>query len=354
LRKSSLKRIAVGLGIVLIAAFAVHVWLRESVGRTSEPDMRGLPPLVTDTRTTEPIQPLPLRLDLDTRVVALGFALFSDPQLSRDDSVSCSSCHSLELGGSDHRRTSIGIGGAVGEINAPTVLNSGFNFRQFWNGRAATLEDQVDGPIQNAAELGSSWPQILEKLRKDRRYAAAFQTLYPDGLSAANVRNAIATYERSLVTPSRFDRYLRGDRSAITEQELAGYEIFKSYGCVSCHQGVNVGGNMYQVFGVMHDYFASRGDLQPADIGRYAVTHDPRDRHVFKVPSLRNVARTAPYFHDGSAPTLAIAVQWMGWFQLDRELTVQEIDLLVAFLTSLNGEIPAGAMPASSVAAAHP
>src|SRR6185503_1038578 len=159
----------------------------------------------------------------------------------------------------------IGVGGQIGPINAPTVLNAALNFRQFWNGRAASLEEQIDGPIQAAGEMGSTWSDVVRKLRGVPDFHRRFDALYRAGVSAANVRDAIATFERSLVTPSRFDRYLEGDSTAITEREREGYAIFKNYGCVSCHQGANVGGNMYQVFGVMDDYFAARGNLTAAD-----------------------------------------------------------------------------------------
>ena len=348
-----MKRLVLGVIAAAIAVFAAIVWNRDSA-RIAEPLGVNPPLLAADTTTDEPILPLPRVTALDPQIAALGRDLFHDLRLSGNNTVSCASCHSLALAGTDHRPMSFGVGGAIGTVNAPTVLNSGFNFRQFWNGRAATLENQIDGPTQAPAEMASSWPQILAKLRRDSRYVKAFRAHYRDGVTADNVRNAIATYERSLVTPSRFDRFLRGDRAAITARERAGYEIFKQYGCASCHQGVNVGGNMYQVFGVMDDYFAHRGNMKDADLGRYAVTHDERDRHVFKVPSLRNVAQTAPYFHDGSAATLPLAVRVMGWYQLGRALTDEEIDLLVGFLTTLDGTLPTDALPASAVGAHRP
>jgi cytochrome c peroxidase len=287
----------------------------------------------------EPITPLPLHLPLDQRKVDLGHRLFLDPRLSRDNTLSCSSCHGLETGGTDRRARSIGIGGAKGDVNAPTVFNSGFNFRQFWDGRAATLEEQIEGPVTNAREMGSSWPEVVRKLRTDPGYARAFPELYPEGIQADNIKDAIATFERSLVTSnSRFDKFLRGDQPALTERELAGYQQFKAYGCISCHQGLNVGGNMYQKFGVAGDYFTDRGNITKADLGRFNVTGLERDRYRFKVPSLRNVAVTAPYFHDGSAATLADAVSLMAKYQLGRPLSVEDRNLIVAFLFTLTGE----------------
>lgn len=286
----------------------------------------------------EPISPLPPAPALPADKIALGERLFMDPRLSRDNSLACAGCHDLAKGGTDRRRYSVGVGGAIGSINAPTVFNSGFNFVQFWDGRAASLETQAAGPIHNPVEMDSTWDQVLAKLRADHTYHQAFERVYADGLTAANVVDAIATFERSLVTPdSPFDRYLRGDADALTADEREGYRRFKEFGCASCHQGVHVGGNMYQRFGVMEDYFAGRPDT-PGDLGRYNVTGRDEDRHVFKVPSLRNVALTPPYFHDGSAATLEEAVAVMGRVQLGRDLGAEDKRLIVAFLRTLTGQ----------------
>lgn len=294
----------------------------------------------------EPIAPLPLHVPLDQKKVDLGRRLFLDPRLSRDNTISCGSCHRLELAGTDGRDRSIGVGGATGDINAPTVFNSGFNFHQFWDGRAATLEDQIDGPLTHPKEMGSSWPEVIRKLQNMPDYVKAFRALYLDGIQSAHIKDAIATFERSLITPDApFDRYLRGDREALTERERAGYQRFKAYGCVACHQGVNIGGNMFQRFGIAADYFADRGHVTRADFGRFNVTGLERDRYRFKVPSLRNVALTAPYFHDGSAATLPDAVNTMAKYQLGRTLSPEDRDLIVAFLTSLTGTYQAKALP---------
>jgi cytochrome c peroxidase len=294
--------------------------------------------LTPDALDSSAIQPIPQTVDLDARRVALGDQLFHERRLSADDTLSCSSCHDLHTGGVDGLRSSIGIRGQVGPINAPTVFNSGLHFRQFWDGRALTLEDQVNGPTHAPGEMGSSWEQILGKLGADPDYVASFAAIYPDGITAANVRDAIATFERSLITPdSAFDRYLRGEASALSEDARRGYRMFTEYGCASCHQGVGMGGNMFQRFGVMGDYFADRGNVTDTDMGRFNVTHRDEDRHVFRVPSLRNIARTAPYFHDGSAPDLARAVRTMAHYQLGRELDDGEVVALVAFLESLTG-----------------
>jgi len=288
----------------------------------------------------EPIQPLKLRQDLNLEKVNLGRSLFNDKRLSRDNSISCASCHDINKGGVDQLPVSKGVGGALGTINTPTVLNSSLNFRQFWDGRAASLEEQIDGPIHLKHEMDSDWPTILTKLQQDQAYADLFKKLYKNGLQSENIKDTISEYERSLITLSRFDRYLLGQKDAIKENEIKGYELFKRYGCVACHQGVNIGGNMYQLFGVMGDYFKDRGNITTADLGHFNVSKDERDRHKFKVPSLRNVALTAPYFHDGSAKTLRDAVRIMAKYQLGRNMPEKDEELIIQFLQSLSGELP--------------
>ncbi|MGB2680105.1 MAG: cytochrome-c peroxidase [Candidatus Competibacter sp.] len=288
----------------------------------------------------EPIQPLKLKQDLNLEKVNLGRSLFNDKRLSRDNSISCASCHDINKGGVDQLPVSKGVGGALGTINTPTVLNSSLNFRQFWDGRAVSLEEQIDGPIHLKNEMNSDWPTILTKLQQDQDYVELFKKLYKNGLQAENIKDAISEYERSLITPSRFDRYLLGQKDAIKENEIKGYELFKRYGCVACHQGVNIGGNMYQLFGVMGDYFKDRGNITAADFGHFNVSKDERDRHKFKVPSLRNVALTAPYFHDGSAKTLRDAVRIMAKYQLGRSMPEKDEELIIQFLQSLSGELP--------------
>lgn len=287
----------------------------------------------------EPIRPVPTEAMVDARKAALGERLFHDKRLSGDGSVACASCHALDHGGADSQAKSRGVRGAQGVVNAPTVFNSVFNFRQFWDGRAESLEVQVVEPVLNPLEMGSNWADVVARLSQDPAVVAAFKESYGDGLRAANVQNALAVFVRSLVTPNaRFDKYLRGDANALTPEEVLGYQLFKSYGCVSCHQGVNVGGNMFQQFGVMGDYFASRGHMVLADLGRYNVTGKEADKHVFKVPSLRNVALTAPYFHDGSARTLGEALDVMFKYQLGRSAPRQDKEHIIKFLHTLTGE----------------
>ena len=288
---------------------------------------------------TEPINPIPDHVEVDPDKVALGRDLFHDPRLSKDGTVSCASCHDLSDGGDDGRRVSLGIEGKEGVINSPTVFNSGLNFRQFWDGRAATLEDQIDDPVQSPIEMGSLWADVVSTLYEDERYPGRFSAIYSDGISRKNVKNAIAEFMRSLLTPdSPFDRWLEGDDSALNPLEKHGYALFKSYGCVSCHQGANVGGNMFQVFGVINEYFKRRGNITDADMGRFNVTGNSADRHSFKVPSLRMAAHTAPYLHDGSAATLRDAVDAMFEFQLGREAPDEDKDAIVAFIRTLAGK----------------
>ncbi len=295
------------------------------------------PPRLYAADLNEPIKPLP-EVSYDPGKVALGKRLFHEPRLSRDNTIACASCHALDQGGVDRLRVSKGVGGAEGGMNAPTVFNSGLNFRQFWDGRAGSLEEQADGPVHAAPEMASSWPEAMTKLKQDPEYQRAFTALYPTGMTPQTMKDAIATYERSLVTPSRFDKYLRGEATAITAEEKQGYELFKSYGCIACHQGTNVGGNMFQYFGVMGNYFQDRGNITEADYGRYNVTKKEQDRFMFKVPSLRNVALTPPYFHDGAAKTLEEAVAVMAKYQLGRTMPEQDRSVIIQFLRSLTGE----------------
>lgn len=289
----------------------------------------------------EPIQPIPLEIELDAARVKLGDRLFHDPILSSDNTISCASCHDLAQGGSDGLPTSIGMSGHQVPLNSPTVFNSGFQFRQFWDGRAATLEEQVDGPVSAVGEMGGvSWQEVIFRLQENPEYVRSFHRIYGGDITADQIRNAIATFERSLYTPNApFDRYLRGDEEAISAEAQQGYSLFKSYGCVTCHQGVLLGGNMYQTLGVFGDYFADRGTPAiKADLGRYNVTKDENDKHVFKVPTLRNVALTSPYFHDGHAKSLDQAIKLMGKYQLGVDMPQDDVDSIMQFLITLNGE----------------
>lgn len=287
----------------------------------------------------EPLQPLPAAQPLDPDKVALGRDLFFDKRLSKDDTKSCASCHDFSKGGADGKALSEGVGGAEGNINTPTVFNSVFNFAQFWDGRSDDLTSQMTGPINNPVELGASWNGVIQKLRKDASYTARFAKIYDAPISQESIQDAIATFEKSLITPnSRFDLYLAGEASALTLQEKNGYTLFKAFGCSACHQGRNIGGNMFQKFGVLNDYFAERGFVEKSDYGRFNVTGREEDRFVFKVPSLRNVALTAPYFHDASVDNLEAAVEVMAYYQLGRRISDSDRNDIVSFLKTLTGE----------------
>ena len=285
------------------------------------------------------IEPIPLQIALNEQKVELGKKLFDEPKLSADNTIACVTCHSLKTGGTDRLKFSRGINNTIGVINTPTVLNSDFNFRMHWNGVVKTLEEQIEKPIHSQRVMASNWPDIIKKLKQSSEYTLMFNQIYEDGINSDNIKDAIATYERSLYTPnSRFDKFLRGDKNALTLEEQEGYSRFQAYGCVSCHQGVNIGGNLFQTFGLFGNYFEDRGNVTEADWGRYKVTKNESDRYLFRVPTLRNIALTKPYFHDGTAQTLEEAVTLMGKYQLGRQLSEQDVELIVKFLKTLTGE----------------
>ncbi|MDR3055981.1 MAG: cytochrome-c peroxidase [Zoogloeaceae bacterium] len=336
---------AIGLGTLMVILLTGYGYTRflsspNQTGAAVEATLdASVHQAVPAARLDEPLSPLRAPTGLDEQKVALGRQLFHDPRLSKDNSISCASCHDLARGGVDRQSRSIGVGGQLGEVNAPTVYNSSLNFRQFWDGRVATLEEQAGGPITNPVEMASTWEEALSRLQADKAIAAQFRAIYNSAPTAATVQNAIAEFERSLITPARMDRWLLGEADAITAQELEGYRVFRRHGCVACHQGENVGGNLFQRFGVMQDYFAGRKvDDNDPDLGRFRVTKREEDRFVFKVPSLRNVALTPPYFHDASAATLEEAVTKMGRYQLGVDLPPEDIQSIVRFLHTLTGE----------------
>ena len=296
---------------------------------------------LTGDRASEPVRPIDESLDTDPAKVALGYVLFHDPRLSVDNTVSCATCHDLSNAGVDNHQYSHGVNDQLGGVNAPTVYNAVYNFVQFWDGRAVTLADQAAGPPLNPIEMASpSFDDIIAKLQADKQFAKSFKEVYPDGLTQENITDAIEEFERTLITPnSRFDKWLRGDDSAISADELAGYELFKQYDCATCHAGPNLGGLSYELMGLRNHYFADRGlELTHEDNGRYKETQIERDRHRFKVPGLRNVEHTWPYYHDGTRETLEEAVKDMGYYQSGVELNQTEVAQMVAFLKTLTGE----------------
>ena len=293
-------------------------------------------------RAAEPVRPIAESLPVDAAKVALGMALYHDTRLSIDNTVSCASCHGLTTAGVDNKQYSEGVGGQFGGVNAPTVFNAVYNFVQFWDGRAVTLADQAAGPPVNPVEMASpSFDMIVAKLKKDPKMVRAFRECYPEeGITQATITDAIEEFERTLLTPnSPFDKYLRGDDAAISDEAKQGYDLFKKYNCATCHVGPNLGGQSYELMGLRAHYFADRGlELTEEDNGRFKQTGIERDRHRFKVPGLRNVALTWPYYHDGTRLTLEDAVRDMAIYQCDIEPTQTEVDDITAFLRSLTGE----------------
>ena len=290
----------------------------------------------------EPIEPIKPAVIKNPALVELGKKLYFDPRLSKSGFISCNSCHNLSMGGTDNLKTSIGHNWNKGPINAPTVLNSSMNLAQFWDGRAADLKAQAGGPIANPGEMAFSHELTVDLLQSIPGYVAEFNKSFGnEKITIDEVTLAIAAFEETLVTPnSRFDKWLRGDKKALNKQELAGYNLFKSAGCVACHNGPAVGGNSFQKMGLVEPYKAS----SPAE-GRVAFTKEEADRFKFKVPTLRNVELTYPYFHDGAANTLKEAVDTMGRVQLGRKFTDKENANIVAFLKTLTGDQPDFKLP---------
>lgn len=296
---------------------------------------------LTGDRAAEPVRPIDKVLEYDAAKAALGYALYHDTRLSVDNTVSCATCHELQNAGVDNHQYSHGVNDQLGGVNAPTVYNAVYNFVQFWDGRAKTLADQAAGPPLNPVEMASeSFDQIIAKLKADRKFAKAFTEVYPDGLTEANITDAIEQFERTLITPdSPFDKWLRGDDDAITAEQLEGYELFKKYDCATCHAGKNLGGLTYELMGLRRHYFAERGlELTNEDNGRFKETGVERDRHRFKVPGLRNIEHTWPYYHDGTRETLEEAVRDMGLYQSGVNLSDYEVASITSFLKTLTGE----------------
>ncbi|OOF58323.1 cytochrome-c peroxidase [Rodentibacter myodis] len=287
------------------------------------------------------VQPIPDSIATDPAKVALGHSIFFDGRLSGDGTIQCHSCHQLDKGGVDRLETSTGINSQKGPINAPTVFNAAFNFVQFWDGRAADLADQAKGPPTNPVEMGStSWDEIVARFEMDENFKQEFLKEYPQ-ITKETLTHAIGEYEKTLITPnSDFDRYLKGDNTALNEQQVRGYALFKQNKCDTCHTGVSLGGQSYEYMGLYGDYFKDRGTpLTEADEGRFAQTKDPYDMHRFKVPTLRNVALTMPYFHDASTSDLKEAVRIMLKYQSNiPQPKQQDIDDITSFLETLTGE----------------
>lgn len=343
-------------GLVLVAIAVALLW--QQLQRPSQPLTETLQAnqqiklareAAIDGRSSaarEPIQPIPAVPFYDLDKSVLGKQLFYERNLSKNGQISCASCHKLELGGADRNRYSKGIDNTLTQVNTPTIFNIAYNFRFNWDGQYDSLAVHTDELIQNSSVMGGTWTEILQKITKTADYPQAFEDIYPDGISRENIIDAIVTYEATLTTPNAaFDRYLQGESSAISDAAKAGYDLFKAYGCASCHQGTNVGGNMFQKIGVIGDYLDDRGNITQADLGRYNVTGNESDRYVFRVPSLRNVAITPPYLHDGSAATLKEAIEIMVKYQLGRPMPAADVEQIAKFLETLTGEAPSGDTP---------
>lgn len=292
--------------------------------------------------TEEPIQPIPAAKVTNPALVELGKKLYFDTRLSKSGFISCNSCHNLSMGGTDNLKTSIGDHWQQGPINAPTVLNAKLNVKQFWDGRAADLKAQAGGPIANPGEMAFTHQLAIEVLDSIPAYVSEFEKAFGSpGVNIDRVTTAIAAFEETLVTPnSRFDKWLMGDKTALTEQEGKGYALFKDSGCVACHNGPAVGGASFQKMGVVEPY---KTDSKAQ--GLAGVTGKDADRFNFKVPTLRNVELTYPYFHDGAAATLTEAVDTMGRLQLGKTFSADENAAIVAFLKTLTGDQPSFTMP---------
>lgn len=291
----------------------------------------------------EPVRPLRNALNVDEIKVKLGFDLFHDTRLSADNTVSCATCHDLVAGGVDGLKTSEGIYGQIGGINAPTVYNAALNHVQFWDGRAKDLQEQAGGPPLDMLEMGSTWEQIISKLNDDKDMVKRFNDIYGNqGVTELTITDAIAEFEMTLLTPdARFDKYLKGDLTAMTKDEIEGYDLFKTNNCASCHAGEILGGISYDYMGVAQDYFTDRGTpLHDKDLGLVGVTKNEVDKHRFKTPSLRNIDLTAPYFHDGTVKNLNDAVKKMAQYQNDDKMSDSDADKIVLFMKTLTGKNP--------------
>ncbi len=290
----------------------------------------------------EPIKPIELPKNINSAQAKLGKKLYFDPRLSKSGFISCNSCHNLSMGGTDNLKTSIGHNWQQGPISAPTVLNSSMNVAQFWDGRAADLKAQAGGPIANPGEMAFTHELAVKVLESIPQYVDEFKKVFSkEQITIEEVTQAIAEFEKTLVTPnSRFDKWLKGEKTALNSEELEGYELFKNSGCVACHNGEAVGGTSFQKMGAVEPYKTKN----PAE-GLKGVTGKEEDRFKFKVPTLRNVELTYPYFHDGEAATLSEAVEIMGQIQLGKKFTAEETAKIVAFLKTLTGDQPSFAMP---------
>ena len=319
--------------LILLSFMATSGFARHDTPLSSDAEQQKKPLPKEDTFFSLPATPL-----LNPDKVELGKQLFADKRLSYTGQQACIDCHQLRQGGDSGRDQDPAHSLPDMFVNTPSIFNVEYNFRQNWDGSQVSLVQENRLILQQHQPAEQALPAIIERLHQDSTLSANFSRVYREGLTEQTLVDSLVEYERSLTTPdSRFDRFLNGDRNALSKEEFRGYQLFKSLGCTSCHQGINIGGNLYQKFGVFYNYIAERGNLSKADLGRFNHSGREMDRFVFKVPSLRNVAVTAPYLHDGSAATLEEAIAIVGKTQLGRDLDAEQIRLLKAFLQSLTG-----------------
>ena len=326
-------------GVLMIALATADGALAQGGAAAPAATLQMVDPLQAQAKAI--FAPLPERAERTTHPITneqivLGKKLYNDTILSVGKDISCNSCHDLKKFGVDGEPTSPGHKGQRGDRNSPTVFNSALHTAQFWDGRAATVEEQALGPITNPVEMAMpSSEEVIARLKADKEYPGLFKNAFPenrDPITYQNIGLAIGSFERTLLTPSRFDDYLKGDTGALSDQEKAGLKAFIGSGCIACHSGVGIGGGMYQKIGLVNPY-------KTEDLGRFNVTKNEADKYVFKVPSLRNIEKTGPYFHDGKVKTLQEAVKLMGFHQTGRQLADQEVQDIVAFLNSLTGKV---------------
>lgn len=304
----NIKGLFIFLGVTLGAQLSFSAWALQF-------DQRPITPIPTNPKVDK----------TESKNIALGKQLFNDTRLSANNRFSCATCHAFKSGGS--------VPQTVGNLKIPSIFNADYNFKAFWNASADTLEDAVKINLLNPKMMGFNPKTDLEKLTQGKDYSS--------NLTFEKIVSALTSYIKTLRTPgSRFDQYLSGKTQALTEPEKKGYALFQSYGCISCHQGVLVGGNILQKFGIYNNYFSKKPKLENFDLGYYNVTKNINDKFVFRVPSLRNVALTAPYFHDSSVPTLNEAIEKMALYQIGHPIPTEDVKLIVEFLNTLTGQIP--------------
>ncbi|MDV7187498.1 cytochrome-c peroxidase [Lutibacter sp. TH_r2] len=329
--------------ILLVIATSCNTSNKKKETKASNPEYVALQKKASTIFGTLPTQVNNPENEITEEKVVLGKKLYFDNRLSKDNTQSCNTCHDLKTYGVDNLPTSPGNDGGLGTRNSPTVLNAALHKDQFWDGREPDVEAQAGGPILNPVEMAMpSEEVVVERLLEDENYLEMFETAFPEDekpITYKNIQKAIGAFERKLITPSKFDDFIAGNIEILNEKELKGLQLFIDNGCTACHSGNALGGNIHQKFGLFDDYWKYTKS-KTIDEGKFEVTKKEGDKYIFKSPSLRNIAKTYPYFHDGSVNDLKDAVSIMGKIQLNKEFTPDELDAMVAFLNSLTGELP--------------